>query len=67
MPMRSELSAPAMRAAWQKRPAETAWRQASGILRSPDLIVIVAITATGLAATLFAAIFWPSFLNIVAF
>jgi hypothetical protein len=61
MPMRGELSAPAMRAAWQKLPPEPAWRQISGILWSPDLLVIVAMIALGLVASICAAFFWPSF------
>jgi hypothetical protein len=65
--MRSELALPAMRPVWQKRPTESAWRQASEILRSPDLIVVVVMSVIGLFASVFAAVFWPSFLNIVAF
>jgi hypothetical protein len=64
MPMRGELSAPSMRAAWQKQPAESVWRQVSEILWSPDLVVVVALTAIGLAATVCLLLLSPSFGNI---
>ena len=65
MPMRAELSVPTMRAAWQKQPAETAWRQICRILWSDDLIVVLAVSALGLFASVCAALFCPSFLDIV--
>jgi hypothetical protein len=64
--MREALAAPAMRAAWQKQPPEPAWRQASGILRSPDLIAVLVLCAVGLLASVCAAFFLPSFIEIVA-
>jgi hypothetical protein len=67
VPMRSELAIPTMRAAWQKRPAESAWHQASKILRSSDLIVVAAMSAIGLSASILAAVFYPSLLTVVAF
>jgi hypothetical protein len=63
MTISGELSAPAMRAAWQKLPPEPAWRQICGILWSSDLFVIVAMSALGLVASICAAFFWPSFLE----
>jgi hypothetical protein len=64
--MRGEISAPTMRTAWQKQPAEPAWRQVSGILWSPDLILVLAVSALGLFASVCAALFFSSFLDIVA-
>jgi hypothetical protein len=55
-----------MRTAWQKQPAEPAWRQVSGILWSPDLILVLAVSALGLFASVCAALFFSSFLDIVA-
>jgi|HubBroStandDraft_5_1064220.scaffolds.fasta_scaffold87098_3 hypothetical protein len=65
MPMRGELSAPTMRAAWQKQPAEPVWRQIFEILWSPDLIVVIALAALGLAATICVSLLSPSFANII--
>ena len=64
MPIRGELSAPAMRAAWQKRPIEPVWRQVFGILWNPDLIVVLALCAIGLLATVCAVLFSSFFVNI---
>lgn len=66
MPMRAELAAPTMRAAWQKQPAEPAWRQITGILRTPDMIVVLVVSALGLFASACAALFCSSFLDIIA-
>jgi len=65
MPMRAELAAPTMRAAWQKQPDESSWLAVTDILRSPDLIVVVAMAAIGLFATIGAALFYPSFFDII--
>jgi hypothetical protein len=54
-----------MRAAWQKQPDESAWLAVTDILRSPDLIVVVAMAAIGLFATIGAALFYPSFFDII--
>jgi hypothetical protein len=64
--MREALAVPAMRAAWQKQPPEPAWRQASGILRSPDLIAVFLLCAVGLLASVCAALLFPSFIDMVA-
>lgn len=61
MPIRGELSASTMRAAWQKRPIEPVWRQVSEFLWSPDLIVVLVLCAIGLLATVCAALFSSSF------
>jgi hypothetical protein len=55
-----------MRAAWQKQPAEPAWRQITGILRTPDMIVVLAVSALGLVASVCAALFCSTFFDIVA-
>ena len=34
MPVRAELSIPAMRDGWERQPAESVWRQDVGMLRS---------------------------------
>jgi hypothetical protein len=65
MPMREELSAPGMRAAWQKRPTEPMWRQLAEIRRSPDLVVIIVLTAIGLSLSFCVELLPPSFLNII--
>jgi hypothetical protein len=65
MPMRGELSAPTMRAAWQKQPAEPKLRQIFEILWSPDLVVVVALAAIGLAASICMSLLSSSFLNAI--
>lgn len=65
MPIKGELAAPAMRAAWQKRPIEPMWRQVFEILWNPDLIVVLVLCAIGLLATVCAALFSSSFVNLV--
>jgi hypothetical protein len=65
MPMRGQLSAPAMGAAWQKQPAGPAWYQISEILLTPDLVVVLGVSMLGLLASISAALFSSSFLNVV--
>jgi hypothetical protein len=63
MPIRGELPAPTMRAAWQKGAPEPRWSQVFDILWSPDLFVVLVLCAIGLSATVCALLFSSSFIN----
>ena len=68
MPMRGELSIPAMSTGQRMRPAESTWLQVFGIYRSPDLAFVVVLSVIGIVASLsLARCFrlsrtWPPFL-----
>jgi len=59
MPMRGELSMPAMRAQQPMRSAEPAWFQALGISRSPDLTVVIIFAVVGLLAAAMLTLLLP--------
>jgi hypothetical protein len=65
--LRSELPTPAMRAGWQMRPAERLRVEVFGILRSPDLPVVIVFCAIGLLASVCLALSFPVADDISAF
>jgi len=65
MPMRSELSVPAMRSDWGARETKLSWRQISENLRHPDAAVVLAFAAIGLLAAVSLMLLFP-FLDYIA-
>ena len=59
MPMRSELSVPAMRSDWGARETKLSWRQISENLRHPDAAVVLAFAAIGLLAAVSLMLLFP--------
>jgi hypothetical protein len=64
MPMRSELSVPAMRANWRARETKFSWpkfswSQNSEILRTPDVTAILIFVAIGLVAAVSLTLLFP--------
>jgi hypothetical protein len=59
MPMRGELSIPAMSTGQRMRPAESTWPQVFGIFRSPDLAVVVVLSVISIVASLSLALLFP--------
>jgi hypothetical protein len=67
MPMRGELLIPAMSTGQRMRPAESTWLQVFGIFRSPDLAVVVVISAISIVASLSLALLFPFAQDVAAF
>jgi len=59
MPMRSELSVPAMRSDWGARETKLSWCQISENLRHPDAAVVLAFAAVGLLAAVSLMLLFP--------
>jgi hypothetical protein len=58
MPMRGELSSPAIRAGWETRETELSWRQISKRLRNREVLAVLVLAVIGLfGAVLFALLF----------
>jgi len=67
MPMRGELSTPAMGAGWEMPAAELGWHQVFSIFRSPDLLAVVVFTTIGLLAALWLTLSLPFSDDVAAF
>jgi hypothetical protein len=67
MPMRGELSIPAMSTGQRMRPAESTWLQVFGIFRSPDLAVVVVLGVISIVASLSLALLFPFAQDVTAF
>jgi hypothetical protein len=59
MPMRAELSTPAMHGVWQSRAVEVTRPLASDILKNRDFVVVAVFSAIGLLASLCLALSFP--------
>jgi hypothetical protein len=67
MPMRGELSFPAIRTVWPVRAAEPNWPRAFGILKNPDFAVIVMISGLGLLASIWLTMSFPLPVDVASF
>jgi hypothetical protein len=59
MPMRSELSVPAMRSNWGARETKFSWPRFSEVLRNPDVTAMLIFAAIGLLAAVSLTLLFP--------
>jgi hypothetical protein len=67
MPMRGELSNPAMRAAWAIPAAEPRWPQIFRILRNPEVLLVAVFSMIGLLAAFWLTLVLPFSSDVAAF